>query len=82
MSYYFLNKRYHTVVLLFVSPCQINFCSDEVLENFLSFISFPRSLCVKHLKGSADKIEMQMNITLVLPANVFFEIIVEFGDFD
>ena len=82
MSYSFLNKRYHTVILLFVSPCQINFCSDEVLENFLSFISFPRSLCVKHLKGSADKIEMQMNSTMVLPANVFFEIIVEFGDFD
>ncbi|OWK05195.1 hypothetical protein Celaphus_00002402 [Cervus elaphus hippelaphus] len=36
------------------------------------------SLSVKHLKGSADKIEMQMNITIVLPANVFFEIIVEF----
>ena len=82
MSYSFLNKRYHTVVLLFVSSCQINLCSDEVLENFLSFISFPRYLSVKHLKGSADKIEMQMNITIILPANVFFEIIVEFGDFD
>lgn len=82
MSFYFWNKRYHAIVLVFISSCQINLYSDEVLENFLSFLSFPRSLSLKHINGSTAKIEIQMNIIKISPANVFLEILVKFGNFD
>ena len=65
-----------------MNPCQINLYSDEVLENILKFFSSPGSLNVKHIKGSTDKIEIQMNIIKLSPANVFFETSVEFSNFD
>lgn len=82
MSYSFCNKNYHMIILVSMSPCQINLYSDEVLENILSFFSFTGSLNIKHIKGSTDKIEIQRNIFKLSPANVFFEISVEFSNFD
>ena len=81
MSYSFWNKSYNMIILGFMSPCQINLYSDEVLENILSFFSFPGSLNIKHIKGSTDKLEILMSIIKLSPANVFLEIPVEFSNF-
>lgn len=82
MSDSFGNKRYHMIILVFMSPYQINLYSDEVLENILSFFfSFPGSLNVKHIQGSNDKTEIQMNIIRLSSVNNFFETLVEFSNF-
>lgn len=76
------NKRYHMI------PGSYEVLSDKSLfcwsirEFPFIFFSFPRSLSVKHIKGSIDKTEIQRNIIKLSPINVLFEICVESGNFD